>query len=119
MYYQKLEIDELWAGSSCATNAHPGVTYEAENGFLQGGARKAPCETCSDGRKVEHLGKVSLPVWSPEGGDQVLTAVGTVNGTATLSIEVDGRPSGKVVMTGWSTPAPLPGRSLTVRLHKG
>jgi hypothetical protein len=118
-YYRKLKIDELWAGSSYATSAGPGATYEAENGFPQGGARKAPCETCSGGRKVEHLGKVTLPVWSPEGGDQVLTAVGTANGTATLSVEVNGRPSGEVVMTGWSAQAPLLGRSLTVRLHRG
>jgi alpha-L-fucosidase len=123
-FYQKLQIDEVWAGSSYATAARPGATtsVEAESGTVRGYARVASCTTCSGGSKVENIGNdvgndVTLKVNAPASGDYTLTVVGAVAGTRSFSVSVNGGPAVPVTMTGSSFSSPLIARSLPVRLH--
>jgi hypothetical protein len=123
-YFHKLRIDELWLGSAYATSARPGVTYEAEHGIPTGTASVVPCDGCSGGHKVTGIGSgefnvLYLPVFSPTGGDTVLTLVGAAEGTRSVSVGVNFRPAGRTSMIGWSTSAPLVGKSLTVILRRG
>jgi len=122
-YFQKLRIDELWVGSGYATPARPGVSYEAEQGIVTGTARVVACQPCSGGRKVEGIGggpfnRDYLLVFS-SGGEQVLTVVGASEGTKSVHVEVNFRPVGTAIVTGWSSSAPLQGKSLSVRLRPG
>jgi alpha-L-fucosidase len=124
-YVHQLKIDELWFGSDYATPASgSGTVFEAEHGLTLGSAHVVACDVCSGGRKVTGLGggpvnRLYLPVWSAGAGDRVLTLVGSAEGSASVSVEVNLRPAGRVAMTGWSSSAQLLGRSLTVRLRPG
>jgi alpha-L-fucosidase len=123
-YFRKLRIDELWVGSGYATPARPGFSYEAEQGLTVGTAHPVACQTCSGGRKVEGLGnglfnRDYLLVFSLFGGDHVLTVVGASEGTRSVLVDVNFRPAGRAAVTGWSSSAPLLGKSLTVRLRPG
>ena len=53
------------------------------------------------------------------GGDHVLTVVGGSEGSRTVAVDVNFRPAGRAAVTGWSSSAPLLGKSLTVRLRPG
>jgi alpha-L-fucosidase len=125
-YYQQLRIDELRVGDGHATATSPGQTrsYEAEHGWLGGTARVAACPGCAGGRKVQGVGggqgdQVTIPVWSWTGCERLLTVVGAAAGTGTAAVSVNGRPVGAVSVTGWSTSAPLVGRTVPVRLRPG
>jgi hypothetical protein len=101
-----------------------GVSYEAEFGIPTGTASVVPCDSCSGGHKVTGIGSgefnvLYLPVFSPTGGDTVLTVVGAAEGTRSVSVGVNFRPAGRTSMIGWSTSAPLVGKSLTVTLRRG
>jgi hypothetical protein len=122
-YFGKLRIDELWVGSGYAAPARPGASYEAEQGLVTGSARVVACEPCSGGRKVDGLGggplnREYLVVFS-FGGEHVLTVVGASEGTKSVAVDVNFKPAGRAIVTGWSASAPLQGRSLTVRLRPG
>ncbi|GAB3874763.1 hypothetical protein GCM10029964_017300 [Kibdelosporangium lantanae] len=119
-YFHKLWIDELWAGGSYATAARSqGQSYEAEWGLPVGGAHRVRCENCSGGAKVSGLGTLLLPVFSPFGGDRVITVVGAADGTRDFSVSVNGRSPATTKVTGWSSSAPLVGRTVTAKLNPG
>ena len=123
-YFHKLRIDELWVGSGYAAPARPGFGYEAEQGLVTGAAHVVACQPCSGGRKVEGLGggvfnREYLLVFSLFGGDHVLSVVGAAEGTKSVLVDVNFKPAGRAVVTGWSASAPLQGRSLSVRLRPG
>jgi alpha-L-fucosidase len=125
-YYQKLQIDELWLGWGHPSAVAPGAarTIDAENGTVRGFARVAACEPCSGGRKVTNIGNdagndVSLTVKAPEAGRYLLTIVGSVAGTRSFAVSVNGRPAVTVPMTGSGAMSPLVARSLPVLLRKG
>jgi alpha-L-fucosidase len=119
-YFHKLWIDELWAGGTYATTARSqGQSYEAEWGLPLGGARRVPCKDCSGGAKIGGLGTLLLPVFSPFGGDRIVTVVGAAEGTGTFSVSVNGRSVQETKVTGWSASAPLVGRTVTAKLNPG
>jgi alpha-L-fucosidase len=120
VYFHKLQIDELWTSGSYATTASTdGVSVEAESGFAFGGAQRVECAECSGGVKVTSLGTLLVPVFSAFGGDRVVTVVGAAEGTKSFEVSVNGRSPASVSVTGWSSSAPLVGRTATVRLYPG
>jgi len=124
VYYQKLRIDELWTGGGNATQAKPGeaTTYEAESGTVRGWTRTASCAVCSGGAKVEKIGDdtgndLTVTVTAARSGDHLLTLVGAVAGTRSVSVSVNGGPAVSVPLTGSSATSPLLARSIPVRLR--
>jgi hypothetical protein len=60
---------------------------------------------------------VTLTVNTDRGGDYLLTIVGSVAGTRSLSVSVNGARATSVPMTGSSFVSPLIARSIVVQLH--
>ncbi|MBP2319939.1 hypothetical protein JOF56_000324 [Kibdelosporangium banguiense] len=120
-YYKKLRIDEVWTGGEYARSANTeGVSYEAEAGLLPDGAKRVRCDNCSGGLKVQFPGRVLLPVVAPLGGERVITVVGTAEGTKSFDVNVvNSRTTERIMLTGWSSSAPLIGRAVTAKLNPG
>jgi hypothetical protein len=125
-YYRKLRIDELWVGSGHPSPAVPDstTTYEAEGGIVRGFARVVTCQPCSGGAKVTTIGNdvgndVTLVVDVPRRGDYLVTVVGSVAGTRSVTVAVNNRRPVVVPITGSSELSPLLGRSVQTQLRPG
>jgi len=125
-YYLKLRIDEMWLGWGHPSSAAAGAvrSFEAESGTVRGFTRIVPCTTCSGGAKVEKIGNdvgndVTMRVTAPSNGLYVMTVVGPVVGTRSVSVSVNNRAAVAVPMTGSSATSPLIARSVPVLLRKG
>jgi alpha-L-fucosidase len=100
-YYRRLLIDELWTGGEYATSAQTAdQVVDADRGIPVGDARL-------------------FPVFARTKGDHVLTVVGAADGTKSFTVNVNGDAAQQVTMTGWSSSAPLIGRTVTAHLHAG
>ncbi|HVQ90830.1 MAG TPA: alpha-galactosidase [Mycobacteriales bacterium] len=119
-------VTDLWSGASQGTIANsysaslrPGETrlirvrpgagsgtaVEGEAGVLGGSARVAACAACSGGQKVRFIGNgagndATLPVPVAAAGTRTLTLFGTVSGTRSFSVSVNGGAAQTVALTG-------------------
>jgi alpha-L-fucosidase len=123
-FFHQLQIDEMWLGWGYPTSASAGsvASYEAESGAVHGYAHTVACDTCSGGAKVTNIGNdtgndVSLTVDVKSGGDYLLTIVGSVAGTRSFQVSVNGGQATSVPMTGSSFVSPLIARSIVVHLR--
>jgi alpha-L-fucosidase len=127
-YFHQLRIDEMWLGAShplgSDTSVYQVTPYEVESGTVRGFAHVVDCATCSGGKKVATIGNdvgndVTLTVNVPEGGRYLLTVVGSVAGSATAMVSVNGAPGLPVPITGSGPDVPELARSLQVTLRPG
>jgi Alpha galactosidase A/Alpha galactosidase C-terminal beta sandwich domain len=105
---------------ACYTRASAAPSaYEAEAGTPAGAARRAGCSTCSGGSKVGYLGngaanRLTLEhVIATNAGSHRVTLVGTVGGTRSFFVSVNGGAGVEVPMSGSSWASPV---SVTVDL---
>jgi alpha-L-fucosidase len=111
--YKRLRIDEAWIGERYAGGGG-GTSYEAEapGNTLNGNAVANACAGCSGGSKVRFIGNnagnwVAVNgVTAASAGSRPLTVHGTVSGTRTFFVSVNGGPAVQVPLTGtdWGTP---------------
>jgi hypothetical protein len=99
------------------------ISIEAEAGTLSGAAVVRSCSACSGGQKVGFIGNgaansVTLTVNAPGSGSYQLTIYGTVNGTRSFSVSVNGGADQTVSFTGTSFDTPIP-QVITVSLNAG
>jgi hypothetical protein len=135
--YKRLRIDEAWVGNHYVRNGTPTadggedggatlpISIEGESGVLSGSARADACAACSGGAKVRFIGNntanyatynVNL---APEAaGDRQLTIAGTVSGTRSFSVSVNGGPAITATLTGTTFDSPIT-TTVTVPLNAG
>ena len=124
-YFHQLRIDEMWVDFEHPTAAKPGqtTTVEAESGTVKGFTKVVACATCSGGSKVANLGNdtgndVTLKVNASRGdGDYLLTVVGSVAGTRTVYVSVNGGTPQPIVITDSSFVSPFVAHTIPVRLR--
>jgi alpha-L-fucosidase len=116
--YKRLRIDEAWIGSAYAgggTNPPDQSSYEAEapGNTLNGNAVVNACSGCSGGSKVRFIGN-STSNWvtvngvtAASAGSHQLTIHGTVSGTRTFFVSVNGAAATQVPLTGTDWAAPV------------
>jgi hypothetical protein len=135
--YKRLRIDEAWVGDHYVRTGMPTaggdsdsgatlpISVEGESGVLSGSARADACAACSGGAKVRFIGNntanyatynVNL---APEAaGDRQLTIAGTVSGTRSFSVSVNGGAAVTATLTGTSFDSPTT-TTITVPLNAG
>jgi hypothetical protein len=105
-------------------SAGPATTSaEAEDGALGGSAAVAACAACSGGQKVRFIGNgagndATLPVTVAAAGSRTLTLFGTVSGTRSFSVSVNGAAAQTVALTGADFNNPV-SATLSVSLTAG
>jgi hypothetical protein len=85
--------------------------YEAESGALGGAARTDTCAACSGAAKVRFIGNGTanhdtITVNAESAGPAELTLTGTVSGTRSFFVSVNGGAAAEAPLTGtsWATP---------------
>ncbi|GII30236.1 alpha-L-fucosidase [Planotetraspora mira] len=134
--YKRLRIDEAWIGDGFVRHGKPikdddgdggGVTLpvsiEGESGVLSGSARADACAACSGGAKVRFIGNntsnyATYNVNVPAAGDRQLTIAGTVSGTRSFSVSVNGGPAVTATLTGTTFDTPIT-TTITVPMNAG
>jgi alpha-L-fucosidase len=133
--YKRLRIDEAWVGNHFVRYGEPvqeddnggGVTLpvsmEAESGTLYGAARVDACPGCSGGAKVRFIGNspanyATYNVNLATAGDRRLTIGGTVSGSRSFSVSVNGGPAVTATLTGttWDSPTTT---TITLPMNSG
>ncbi|MET9341096.1 discoidin domain-containing protein [Nonomuraea sp. NPDC003804] len=103
--------------------APPVSSYEGEAGVLGGAAVVSSCGACSGGSKVRFIGNgpanaVTLSVVSASAGARQVTVAGTVGGTRSFSVSVNGGTPVAVTLTGPDFNTPV-SAVFTVSLQAG